>query len=124
MLPTILHPKFIFRGLDDYNKDNIYIIKEVSWFKDRTTPTPINKLLASVEALGFIPINEDYEANDNTYVHQVAVMNHPSTGEMHIGIVGGPDFDVIKALYEPLDKIIEEKAQFKLNVHPVHITEQ
>lgn len=126
-MPTIVHPVFEIRGMLKLNPLNHYIIDGVAWIKNGNPNDVIaaGEIAAQLKTIGIMPIRDTYEVEENKHkVYQVAILTHPTLGELRIGIVSGPDFEVIKQSLDPVDKIIEEKAQFKLNVHDTHETTQ
>lgn len=123
-------PKFVHSNLLKLNPANTYIIKQVSWIKGSPASDIIDaaKIATVLESIGFTATMDTFELDDEESgkVLQVAKFNSPGIGEFNIAIIDGPDYELIKeSMNVELErKIVEEKAIFKLNLHPPCLTIQ
>lgn len=123
----IIYPTFKYEGFK-MNPNNLYIIDEV-WYRKDAPLTDILSVAAQAKqlaSLGFVVTPNLKEFPIQHKLYRVSLIDHPVLGIFGVGIVDGPDY---QTMYEAMDtdflnKLIEEKAKFKLNIHPQNFTRQ
>jgi hypothetical protein len=126
-LNTIVAPTFKFNGIK-MNPDNEYIVEGFFWLKNSSPEdiVAIAEMSYSLTGMGFSPTMRIEEFDEGTNLYAVAVFTHPTYGPLKISIVAGPDYEIVKSAFdiELENKLIQQKAEFKGNIHKPHGTKQ
>ncbi len=125
-MTTIYKPTYTFNGMKFLNPDNVYVIDAIGWHKGDEqaimSSAVLSKQLESL--LGFKNVGLRQFEEEQITIFPVGIVDHMQYGALAIGIVDGPDYEVIQQAFDPnvIPKIIAEKAQFKHNVHEMNST--